>query len=446
MEPYRLSLAEAARAIREGELTSEALTRSCLERIRAKDPDILAWEWLDADTALAAARACDARKASGPLHGIPLGMKDIIYTRGVPTRMGSPIYKDFVPAHSAACVEYLEAAGAFVMGKTVTTEFANQKPGKTRNPWNPEYTPGGSSSGSAAAVAAGFVPAALGSQTRGSTIRPAVFCGVVGYKPSFGLVSRFAMNPLSQTLDHVGIITRTADDAALMASCMARYDVRDAHSLREEDRPAEVFQVERFAQPPRLAFVRSPLWHLAEAPQRELFEASAGALRKAGAHVAEVELPTIFDGAIDVTRVIHYAEIAFNYRELMARHANDVSERFAEFYKGGLEYSAADYLEALQQREKLRASLAALMHEYDAIVTPPATGELPRGLGFTGDANFCTIWTLCGVPCVSFPTALGPHGLPLGLQVVGGYLKDRVALGAAKWCMEKLPFRIGTLD
>jgi Asp-tRNA(Asn)/Glu-tRNA(Gln) amidotransferase A subunit family amidase len=192
--------------------------------------------------------------------------------------------------------------------------------------------------------------------------------------------------------------------------------------------------------------VRSPVWHLAEAPQRELFEANQVALRKAGAKVEPVDLPPDFDKAIEVTRVIHFSEIAYHYRELMAQRAGEVSTRFREFYEGGLRYSAAEYLEALDKRDKLRAILAEFFASYDAIITPPATGEPPRTLTFTGDANFCTIWTLCGVPCVSFPTAKGPQGMPMGLQVVGAYLNDGLALGAAKWCMEQLPFRIGVLD
>jgi len=448
--PFKLSLADAARAIRNGYLTAEEVTRSCLERITLKDREILAWEWIDARAAVAHAKRADElvhlRGALGRLHGIPIGVKDIIYTKGIPTAMGSPIFRDFIPSYSAACVEKLESAGAFVMGKTVTTEFANQKPGKTRNPWNPRFTPGGSSSGSAAAVAAGFVFGALGSQTRGSTIRPAVYCGIVGYKPSFGVVSRFGMNPLSTTLDHVGILTRTVDDAALMASCMAGHDRRDSGSIRDEELPENLCDVAPLEKPPRLAAVRSPVWSTAESSQRELFAANQDVLRKAGAALEQVELPAIFEAAIDVTRAIHLSEIAHNYGPLMKQHSEQVSARFAEFYNQGLRYSAAEYLDALGKREELRRTLQSLLAEYDAIITPPATGEPPRTLDFTGDANFCTIWTLCGVPCVSFPTGLGPNGLPMGMQVVGGYLNDRAMLRVGKWCMDRLPLTASLPD
>ena len=444
MKLFSLGIGEAARSIREREFSSEQLVASCLDRISERDDEILAWEWLDPKRALAKARQADtllkSGKPVGELHGVPIGLKDIIMTKGIPTRMGSPVFSKFVPKVSAACVEKLEEAGAIIMGKTVTTEFASQHPGKTRHPWNPRYTPGGSSSGSAAAVAAGFIPGALGSQTRGSTIRPAVYCGIVGYKPSYGLISRFGVHPLSATLDHVGILTRTVDDAGLLAACLMGTDLRDPATAAAGHLPVSPAHLPQLSRPPRLAAVRSPVWHLADASQRRLFADNQRALKRAGAQIKEIELPQIFDRAIEITKAIHFSEIAHSYHALMDRYSARISKRFAEYYKEGLKFAAHEYLDALRMREKLQQALAVFFEDFDAIITPPATGEPPRTLRFTGDANFCTIWTLCGVPAAAFATGTGANGMPMGLQVVGSYLGDRHLLRVAKWCARKLPF------
>lgn len=443
-EPNQLTLVEATQALREGTLTSEALTSSCLGNIARFDSTILAWAWLDHAIALEKARAADRllKKGTshGKLHGIPIAVKDIIFTEGIPTSMGSPIFDDFVPDCSATCVKKLEDSGAFVLGKTVSTEFASQHPGKTRNPWDSRFTPGGSSSGSAAAVAARSTPAALGSQTRGSTIRPAVYCGVVGYKPSFGLISRYGVNPLSSTLDHVGVIARTVDDAALLASCMIGHDPLDPGSAQTGSSFPDLMEIRTLERPPRLAAVRSPLWHLVEQPQRELFLANQRVLKKAGAQVNDLALPSSFDHALDVAKVIQLAEIAHSYSPLVARYSDLISERFHEFVDQGSRFSAVSYLDALRSRDQLCRELAVFFGDYDAIITPPATGEPPQTLEFTGDANLCTIWTLCGVPAISIPTGVGPNNMPMGLQVVGPHLKDYETLQVAKWCAARLVF------
>lgn len=440
----RLTLSEAASGIRRGLFTAEQLTARYLERIRQHDSRIHAWAFLDASRVLDDARkADDAVRAGaplGPLHGIPIAVKDIIYTKGIPTRMGSPIFADFVPEYSAACVEKLELAGAFVQGKTVTTEFANQHPGPTANPWNPAFTPGGSSSGSAAAVAAGFTGAALGSQTRGSVIRPAAYCGVVGYKPSFGLISRFGVHPVSPTLDHVGVLARSVDDAGLLASCLMGHDPRDASSLPEAHAFAGLLDLGDLAEPPRLAAVRSALWDTADHAQQQLFRENCSTLRAMGATVDEIELPRAFDQALESARLIQLAELAHGYSELLATSGSQMSATFRALCERGLRHSAVEYLGALDTRDALRKALGKLIDAFDAIVTPPATGEAPRTLDSTGDAGFCTIWTLCGVPSVAFPTGIGPNGLPMGLQVVGTYLNEWHTLRVAKWCVRSLPF------
>lgn len=439
-----LGLGEAARGIREGRFGSEALTQAYLERIRRHDARIRAWAWLDEDRALEQARRADAELREGairgPLHGVPIGVKDVIHTRGIPTRMGSPIFADFVPGTSAGCVERLERAGAFVLGKTATTEFANQHPAATTNPWNAGFSPGGSSSGSGAAVAAGMTAAALGTQTRASTIRPAVYCGVVGFKPTFGVVSRSGVHQLSWTLDHVGVLARSVADAGLLVAALAAHDPGDTGSLPDGMLPVGLDDLVPLARAPRLAAVRSPAWPLADGAQQVLFEDNCAALRRAGAKVDAVELPDAFETAHQAARVIQLAEIGRNFAALHAEHAARMSDTFRALCERGMQVGALDYLKALDTRTALRRLLGDVLGAFDAIVTPPATGEAPATLAATGDAAFCTIWTLCGVPSVGFPTALGPHGLPMGLQVVGAELGDRQTLEVAQWCRGPLPF------
>jgi Asp-tRNA(Asn)/Glu-tRNA(Gln) amidotransferase A subunit family amidase len=439
-----VTLREAVRDIRKGRFTAEELTAACIGRIRAFDDRVRAWAWFDANRALEHARAADrvmrAGTNVGPLHGTGIGLKDIIHARGLPTGMGSPIFADCVADRSAACVEKLEAAGAFILGKTATCEFATQHPPSTTNPWNAEFTPGGSSSGSAAAVAAGFVTAALGSQTRGSTIRPAVYCGIVGFKPSFGRISRVGVLETSATLDQAGIFARSLDDAWLLTHVLQGPDVRDPATLQENawqggDEPIAVSPA-----PPRLAAVRTPAWDKADAAQRALFESNCNALREAGARVEHVELPEPFAAADDATRVIQLAEIARNFADLYERAKDRMSGTFRTLVERGARIPAADYQHALEVQRALQQSFAQFVAGYDAIVTPPATGEAPRTLRATGDASFCVIWTLCGVPSVAFPVALGPQRMPMGLQLVGAHGKDREVLEIASWCRAVLPF------
>jgi Asp-tRNA(Asn)/Glu-tRNA(Gln) amidotransferase A subunit family amidase len=416
-----LSLVEAAAGIRSGRFTSEQLTQSYLERIRQYEPRIRAWAFLDKDQLIEKARSADRSPNRGPLHGVPIGIKDVIYTKSMPTEMGSPIFAGFVPDYSARCVERLEQAGALVQGKTVTTELANRHPGPTANPWNSEFTPGGSSSGSAAAVAAGFTAAALGTQTRGSVIRPAAYCGVVGYKPSEGLVSTQGVYPQSGTLDHVGVLARTVDDAALVVSCMASCELSKFPKMKR----------------PRLAAVRTPAWSLADEHGRRVFESNCADMRKVGADVEDVELPKTFDGANDATRLFQLVEMAYNFRDLDWQM---LSAELRELCERGKGYNAFDYLAARNLRDRLRQSLHSIFERFDAILTPPATGEAPRGLESTGDASFCSIWTLCGVPSVVIPSGTGPNGLPIGLQVIADRQEDTRALAVASWCASRMPY------
>jgi Asp-tRNA(Asn)/Glu-tRNA(Gln) amidotransferase A subunit family amidase len=433
-ELYQLSLREAAERIRLGRLTSTDYTRSLLARIVALEKDVQAWQWLSLDRAVTLAakadRADGPMRVAHPLHGIPIGVKDILYTAGIPTEMGCRAYAGYVPDETADVVKRLEAAGAIMLGKTVTTEAAYMAPAKTRNPWNTAHTPGGSSSGSAAAVAAGFAAGALGTQTNGSVIRPAAFCGIVGYKPSFGQMSARGMMPFSTTLDQPGVFARNVADAAFLASCLT------AH------RSAITPEVKPLRTVPRMAAVRSPVWHLALPDQRAQFETDIARLREAGASVDVLEIPGEFDGAHKVHRTIMLFEAARAAKPVHSAYRDKFSGVLNEALDEGDGIRESDYRDALKIRLQYQQSLAQFFDRgYAAIITPPAAGEAPATLANTGDPRFCTIWSLAGVPAITIPTGIGPNGMPLGLQIVGAAEEENYLLATAAWCERHSPFR-----
>ncbi|HSO60561.1 MAG TPA: amidase [Desulfobacterales bacterium] len=438
---YRMGLLEAAQAIRKGDLSSEELTRALLDRIAKHEDAVLAFQWLDPVRALELARQADrqlrSKATAGPLHGIPIGIKDIIETRDIPTGMGSPIFDGHVPARSANLVQRAEAAGAFVLGKTVTTEFAYFHPGKTRNPWNPAHTPGGSSSGSAAAVAMGFLPGAVGTQTNGSVIRPAAFCGVVGYKPTAGMISLSGVHPFSPSLDQPGVFGRSVLDAAFLAAALVGTEGAESASSRAvaEGLSGSLAALDR---PPRLAAVRSPVWGLADAAAQRHFMELAARLRAAGAQVEEKELPPAFADAHAAQRTVMYGEGARVFAELQRRERGRLSPRLNALIDEGLGIADSELARGLEKKNRLAGELDAFLAGYDAIITPPTLGEAPADLTQTGDPAFCTIWSLCGVPALTIPTGRGPSGLPLGLQVVGPRLSDERTLSVALWCDERI--------
>jgi Asp-tRNA(Asn)/Glu-tRNA(Gln) amidotransferase A subunit family amidase len=432
---HALSASDAARAIREGLLSSEQLVEACLARVRETDAEIQAWAFLDPDHALAQARAADEFRLSGqpigPLHGLPVGLKDILDTADMPTENGSVLHAGRTPSRDAAVVAMLRGAGAVIMGKTVTTEFAGRTPGKTRNPHNPTHTPGGSSSGSAAAVAAGMAPLALGSQTAGSTIRPASVCGVYGFKPTHGLIPRHGMFQLSRTLDHVGLFARTIGDIALLAEQVVGYDERDPDSRpRARVRYREV-AAEEPPLPPMFAFVKTARWDRLPDDAREAFAELSDYL---GDRVEELELSPAADEALEWHRVIMEAEMAANLGREWDKGADRLSAALRERLERGREVRALDYLRARARVAELNESLGELFEQrYDAILTPAAFGTAPAGLESTGDPAFCTLWTLCGVPALSVPLMQGANGLPLGVQLVGPRHGDGRLLRTARW-------------
>ena len=419
-ELWRLTAAEAGRQIAAGEITSEALVRSCLERIEDRDPDVEAWTHLDPDYALAGAREADSSPAKSPLHGVPFAVKDVIDSGDLPTEYGAPaIHGGHRPERDAACVAAMRSAGAVLMGKTVSTEFATFWPGKTKNPHNPGHTPGGSSSGSAAAVGASMVPVAFGNQTAGSLIRPAAFCGVAGFKPTHGTVDLTGILPLEPTFDTLGYMARSVDDLGLF------YDiVRGA----DPEAPAD-----GLGRAPRVGLCRTHHWQKADAVCREAVERAAAKFSDLGADVADVDLPDDFATIPDSHRVILNAGLTQSLARQYADHRDRLSDRLRGMIEEGLGYDEATLGAARAQARACRAAAGDAFGDRDVLLTPSAPGEAPEGLGMTGDPIFQTTWTLLHLPCVTLPFATGPRGLPIGVQLIGSRGEDAAALAVAKW-------------
>jgi Asp-tRNA(Asn)/Glu-tRNA(Gln) amidotransferase A subunit family amidase len=434
-----LPLTEAAENIREGRITSAELVQDCLARIDEVEPDVQAWACLDRDHALMQAQALDDHraqgKAIGPLHGVPIGIKDIFDTADYPTEFGSPLWAGRTPRRDAAAVARLRAAGAVIMGKTVTTEYAYFHPGKTRNPHDPERTPGGSSSGSAAAVAAHMVPGAIGSQTNGSVIRPAAYCGVVGFKPTHGLIPRSGALLLSRTLDHVGVFARTVEDVALLAEVLAGFDAEDPDTRPLARPPLAATAVSEPPLPPRFAFVGSPVWDHAEPVTRQAFAELVEAL---GGAVSEVDLGESFARAYDFHRIVMEVEMAHNFHRDYEQGREQLSERLRALIERGRSYRAVEYTGAVAAIAPLNEALDDVFDEYDAILTPAAPGEAPRGLESTGNPIFCTLWTYLGVPAITLPLLQSEAGLPLGVQLVARRGSDARLLRSARWLVTNI--------
>ena len=426
-----LGLVEVVGRIRQGQLSSEEYTRACLARIRRGESEVQAWAFLDPERALAAARERDALGARTDLSlpGVPVGVKDIIPARGLPTQMGSEVFSGQLAGGDARIVEHLEAAGGFVLGKTVTAELAYLHPGKTRNPWNPGHTPGGSSSGSAAAVAARFVPAAIGTQTNGSVIRPAAFCGVVGFKPSRYVLSVEGIQHFSGTLDQMGVFCRSVSDAAWFVAAL----VSIPGSVQREARAP--------ARPPRLAWLRELPWARPDPEQAALMEACAAALGRDGAGISVLSLPATFVGADRLLRTIMLREGARELGPLQASERARLSPELNTGLDEGARVTEAAYRGALADRDALSFELAGLIQEFDAVLTPPVPGPAPAGLSSTGDPGFCTLWSLTGFPAITIPVGLSPGGLPLGLQLAAPAGYDNRLLGVAAWCEARMPFQ-----
>ena len=420
----QLTASEAARRIVAGKLSAEEYVAAHLERIRQRNGDVQAWVHCNPETALAQARMVDRTKPQSPLAGVPVGFKDVIDTAGMPTGYNSPIYRDYVPQVDAACVAMVRHASGIVLGKTVTTEFASRTPGPTRNPLNLAHSPGGSSSGSAAAVADFMVPLAFGTQTGGSVIRPAAFCGIVGYKPSFGTINRAGLKQLAESLDTIGVMARSVEDCALLTHVVSARRLPDFSTA--------------LALTPRVGLLRTSRWSDASPAAQVALDAAAAAIAKKGARVTDVSMPAEFDRLHEDQMVIMNFEAAralaherFTHPEMLSEYLRNKLEDY--WHKPREAYTAV-----MRHALDCRRMYADLVADFDVLLTLSAPGEAPQGITGTGSSLFNRVWTLLGAPCVTIPAGTGPLGLPLGVQIIGAYDDDERVLRIAEWIRQAL--------
>ncbi|MEA2935609.1 MAG: hypothetical protein QOD74_2255 [Variibacter sp.] len=420
---YTLTAVQIAERIASGATTAEAVVQSCLARIEEREPDVGAWTYLDRELVIASARALDRSSGAGLLRGVPVAVKDVVDTADMPTAYGSLIYHSNRPAADAVCVAQSRAAGAILLGKTVSTEFAFRRAGKTSNPHDRRYSPGGSSSGSAAAVADKMVPLAIGTQTGGSVIRPASYCGIYGLKPTFGVFSFSGVRHLAESFDTLGCMARTLDDIALYRSALLGI----AHRPLSFDGP-----------PPRLAVCRTAFWEDADASMRGMIEDRIERLAQAGATVSEFSVAVDERELLDACWIINKFEGARLFGYDATHYPNGVSSAVHALVEEGCRIPLDVYFAAVKAIERLRAALDADLEDIDAIITPSAPGEPPKGLSDTGPITFNFLWTAGHTPAVTLPAGRGPNGLPLGLQLVGRRYNDDRLLLAANWVDRKL--------
>ena len=415
-----LTAVEAARRVEAGELTVEALVRACLERIEEREPDLAAWAHLDREEVLAAAIAHDG---SGAMHGVPVGVKDIVDTADAPTTYGSPIYRNHWPETDAVCVSRIHAAGGIVLGKTVTTEFAARYPGPTRNPHDVRHTPGGSSSGSAAAVADCMVPLGIGTQTAGSVIRPSAFCGVYGYKPTYGLLSFAGVRHYAESVDTLGCMARSVEDLAFFRDVLLGVEPGGLEGIDGRL---------------RLGFCRTHHWEEADEATRTSLEDGARRLASAGAAVEDVDLPRGLEDGLEVYNRLQQFEGARCLGPDCESHPDLLSVDARALHGLGMAVEAGRYREAVRRFHGWRAAVDEAFAGFDAVLTPSASGEAPRGLRFTGDIAFNYLWTALHVPAVTIPAFTGPQGLPIGAQLVAPRHADDRLLGVAAEVAQRL--------
>ena len=416
-----LSATAIATGVADGTFTAEAVTAACLDHIAVREEAVGAWEFLDPELALTQARGVDAAEVKGPLAGVPVGVKDIIDTHDMPTGMGSPIYDGHRPSADASCVAQMRAAGAVILGKTVTCEFAGLTPRKTTNPHDPTRTPGGSSSGSAAAVADEMIPLAFGTQTGGSVLRPSSYCGIIGYKPSFDTFSLTGIYPAAESLDTLGLHARSLDDIELASAALLRRPFAPIGELKK---------------PPVVGLCKTPMWDQAQPETREAVEAAAAAMQAAGAMVRDFELPEEFEWLGELRGMINGWERADVMADEWARNRVALSEQMQATIQGGLDTPYRDYVDAMHLMETCRVRTTQTFEGCDVLLTPAVDGEAPVGLAETGSPRFQALWTMLHTPSITLPTHKGSNGLPVGIQLVAPYRVDRSLLVIARWVQE----------
>jgi amidase len=419
-----LTVTEIVAKIAAGEMTCEAVTRDCIERIIAREPVVKAWVKFNPELALAQAHALDCEPRRGALHGVPIGIKDVIDTFDMPTEMGSPIYRGYRPTADAACVALLRRAGAVILGKTATCELAGMAPAATTNPHDPAHTPGGSSSGSAAAVADVMVPAALGTQTGGSVLRPSSFCGVFGYKPTYNTFNKAGLKPAAESIDTIGWIARSIEDIALLTAVLGMDEPQPLRSI---------------SAAPRIGLCRTELWDAAQPETKSAVENAAAALSKAGAVVRDVDLPGEFTGLPALARgTINHFERAACMAFEWDNHRGALSPQMRRYIENGLKTSRVDYVAAWRRVEQCRTLLLKVFDGIDVLLTPCVPGEAPKGLASTGDPSMQAMWTALHTPTMTLPTHRGPNNLPVGIQLVAQRYGDDRLFACARWIWDRI--------
>ena len=443
-QPYELSAAELARQIRGRNIGPVEVAQSLLERMDALEPRLEAWVRVDRETVLADAKRrqeeLDSGAELGPLHGVPVGIKDIYNIAGVPTTAGSKVYANYVPNETAVTIGLLQDAGAIMLGKTVTTEFACLDPSHTKNPWNPAHTPGGSSSGSAVAVAARMCPVAMGSQTVGSVLRPSSYNGIVGLKPTYGRVSRRGVVPVSWSLDTVGWMGRTVEDVALLLQVMAGPDEQDPVASRLP--PGDYLSRLESAGSPRVGLITTFFMEEADQETQNRTRAVVEKLKSAGASVEELTLPESFGTAIQDQMIIMGAEAAAFHKPMYEKQASDYRPKLREMLRQGLETDATTYSKALERRLQFSADMRLLAEKADVLLTPSTPTAPLADLTNTGDTRFQGPWTSCGLPAITLPAGLAESGLPLGIQIIASPFEEARLLAAARWCERVIDVRL----
>ena len=447
--PFELTVSQAAQQIKDKILSPVELAQSFLDRIEATDAGLKAWVTIDREEVLTNAKQREEEAQRGIplglLHGVPVGVKDIFYTAGMKTAAGSKVYADFVPDFDATAVAKIKEAGGIVLGKAVTTEFATGDPSPTYNPWNFEHTPGGSSSGSSVAVATKTVGAALGSQTGGSTCRPAAYNGIVGLKATYGRISRYGVVPVSWSLDHVGILVRTVEDAALMLQVMSGHDSNDPGSANEPV-PDFINQMAEHARPPRIGIVSQ---YYSEKSTQEVWSHTqdvANKLAAAGAEVVELDLPDSFKTAHSAQRIVMNVECAAFHEQFHATQADDYGPRLRSSMEMGMLIPATKYLQAQRLRRQFRQDMVQMVRQVDVVLTPATPAPAPKDRNTTGDASFQVPWTSSGLPTVTLPSGLSEDGMPLAVQLGGLPFEEGKLLGVARWCESTLGVQLSPPD
>lgn len=439
MEPCLLDAYDLAKKIKAGEITCTELIESCLERIKKFEPSIKAWAYIDKEYLKSRAKEADDMRISGKplgaLHGIPVGIKDIFATGDMPTECGTVLRKGRITKNDSTAVSLLRDSGAIIMGKTVTTEFAYFDPGKTCNPHDVSRTPGGSSSGSAASVASYMCPLSIGSQTNGSMIRPASYCGVYGFKPTIGLVSRFGALRQSRFLDQVGFFARSINDIALISEELIRYDEYDEESVRFSGKGILDIATSKVPLDPHFAFIKTPRWKLLDQDSTDSFEKLK---KKLGQNIEECKLPDYFEKLYEYHKIIMETDLANSFKNDYKQNKTKIGKKLVEAIERGMVYKAKDYSEAVTNIRIIYEDFEEIFDDYDAIITAGALGEAPKGLNSTGSPEMCTLWTYLGMPSLSLPLLVSSNNLPIGVQLVGKKFEDARLLRTGNWLNKKI--------